>query len=76
MNLSFNLYIQSLTTQPQIGQHILAHQTDNDIVVHQAYKPVIAKFALENKILGGSDFRYNRMSWIKPNFLWMMYQCG
>jgi len=24
----------------------------------------------------GKDFSFNRMSWIKPNFLWMMYRSG
>ncbi|WP_425365083.1 DUF4291 family protein [Eubacterium ruminantium] len=24
----------------------------------------------------GSHFSMNRMSWIKPSFLWMMYRCG
>ncbi|MDX1960977.1 MAG: DUF4291 family protein [Leptospiraceae bacterium] len=46
------------------------------IVVYQAYKPSIANYAVENQKLGGPDFSYSRMSWIKPNFLWMMYRCG
>ncbi|XP_070572295.1 uncharacterized protein [Ptychodera flava] len=25
---------------------------------------------------GGSHFSFDRMSWIKTNFLWMMYRCG
>lgn len=25
---------------------------------------------------GGDKFSYKRMSWIKTNFLWMMYRCG
>lgn len=25
---------------------------------------------------GGEKFSYHRMSWIKTNFLWMMYRCG
>ena len=25
---------------------------------------------------GGGKFSYGRMSWIKTNFLWMMYRCG
>jgi hypothetical protein len=24
----------------------------------------------------GGDFSYSRMSWIKPNFLWMMFRSG
>jgi len=50
--------------------------TDDYIVVYQAYKSSIADFAVENQKLGGSDFSFSRMSWIKPNFLWMMYRCG
>ncbi|EHQ30264.1 DUF4291 domain-containing protein [Mucilaginibacter paludis] len=74
--MSLHLYKQSLTLLPQNGQHILAHQTGNDMVVYQAYKPGIAKFAVDNQFLGGPDFSFTRMSWIKPNFLWMMYRCG
>ena len=25
---------------------------------------------------GGDEFSFSRMSWIKTNFLWMMYRCG
>ena len=25
---------------------------------------------------GGDKFSFSRMSWIKTNFLWMMYRCG
>jgi hypothetical protein len=49
---------------------------DNYIIVYQAYKSSIADFAVEYQKLGGDDFSYSRMSWIKPNFLWMMYRCG
>ena len=46
------------------------------IVVYQAYNHQIADFAVEHQCFGGSHYSYNRMSWIKPNFLWMMYRCG
>ena len=46
------------------------------IIVYQAYNKSIAEYSVENQILGGSEFSYSRMSWIKPNFLWMMYRCG
>jgi len=49
---------------------------DNYMVVYQAYKSSIADFAVKYQKLGGDDFSYSRMSWIKPNFLWMMYRCG
>lgn len=61
---------------PQTGRHIIAYQTDEDIVLYQAYKPEIADYAVANQRLGGPAFSYNRMSWVKPNFLWMMYRCG
>jgi hypothetical protein len=31
---------------------------------------------LKHGQLGGPHFSFARMSWIKPNFLWMMYRCG
>jgi hypothetical protein len=76
MNIITEFYNQGLEHWPKTGQHILAHQTDEQIVVYQAYKKSIARFAAENQYLGGNEYSYNRMSWIKPNFLWMMYRCG
>ncbi len=76
MDISTELYTHSLQRLPKSGQHILGHQDDKLIVVYQAYKNTIADFAVKNQYLGGSDYSYGRMSWIKPNFLWMMYRCG
>lgn len=76
MNIRTHEYSQHIRELPQIGQHIVGHQTDTEIVVYQAYNDSIADFALTNQYLGGPAFSYNRMSWIKPNFLWMMYRCG
>lgn len=76
MNIITEFYQQALEHWPKTGQHILAHQTNEEIVVYQAYKKSIARFAAENQFLGGNEYSYNRMSWIKPNFLWMMYRCG
>ncbi len=76
MNITTELYTDSQKRLPTAGQVILAHQTDNLMVVYQAYNNRIADFAVANQMLGGADFSYNRMSWIKPNFLWMMYRCG
>lgn len=76
MNIITEFYTQGLEQWPKAGQHILAHQTNGQIVVYQAYKKSIANFAVTNQFLGGPEYSYNRMSWIKPNFLWMMYRCG
>lgn len=56
-------------------QEIRAVYTDETIRVYQAYKKEIAQEAVR---LGtfGSHFKMERMSWIKPSFLWMMYRCG
>ncbi len=61
---------------PQSGRHILASQTVDTILVYQAFKPAIADYAIRHQQFGGSDYSYTRMSWIKPNFLWMMYRAG
>lgn len=76
MNITYIPYTQAVAQLPQSGQHILAHQHDGLLVVYQAYKPAIADFAVANQCFGGPDYSFNRMSWIKPNFLWMMYRCG
>ncbi|MBB6129538.1 DUF4291 domain-containing protein [Mucilaginibacter lappiensis] len=76
MKIVTELYQDSLKRLPDAGQRILAHQVDDLVVVYQAYKHSIADFAVKNQFLGGPDFSYNRMSWIKPGFLWMMYRCG
>lgn len=60
---------------PKTGRHILAHFDDTSLIVYQAYRPAIADFAVKHQRFGG-EFSYNRMSWIKPNFLWMVYRAG
>ncbi|MFY0569824.1 DUF4291 domain-containing protein [Archangium lansingense] len=60
---------------PGSGRHILAQHDERTVVVYQAYNPSIGRFAAEHRFFGG-EFRLGRMSWIKTNFLWMMYRCG
>ena len=45
-------------------------------MVYQAYRPSIGEAAARDGKLGAGGFKRERMSWIKPNFLWMMYRCG
>lgn len=68
-------YLDQLSRWPKNGRHILAQFDDESIYVYQAYRPSIAQYAVEHQRFGG-DFSYSRMSWIKPNFLWMMYRSG
>lgn len=61
---------------PDSGEHILAHYDDASVIVYQAYRRSIARYALDHGRFGGPDFSFNLMSWIKPNFLWMMFRSG
>jgi len=75
MNTPTAPYLEQLKKWPQQGQHILAHYDDESIIVYQAYRPGIGHFAARHGFFGG-DFSLTRMSWFKPNFLWMMYRSG
>jgi hypothetical protein len=61
---------------PQSGQHIIGQLRNDNIIVYQAFNPNISKWAIENQKFGGDHYKFTRMSWIKPNFLWMMYRAG
>ena len=67
-------YLKQVARWPASGRHILAHYDETAIVVYQAYRASIAEHALEHGVFGGPEFSFSRMSWIKPNFLWMMYR--
>lgn len=54
---------------------LLAQFTDREVIVYQAYKTELGTFAAEHKYFGGG-FSFERTSWIKPNFTWMMHRCG
>lgn len=65
--------LTQVSNWPKTGRHVLAQYDDHSIVVYQVYRPAIGKFAATYGYFGG-DFSFDRMSWIKPNFLWMMYR--
>ena len=75
MNLILEPYLDQKARWPKQGRHILAQFDAESVVVYQAYNPAIGHFAARHGGFGG-DFRTSRMSWIKPNFLWMMYRSG
>ncbi len=68
-------YTAQAPVWPQSGRHIMAQFDAESIVVYQAYRPAIASFAVQHQRFGG-EFSFSRMSWIKPNFLWMMFRSG
>ncbi|MBL1110325.1 DUF4291 domain-containing protein [Streptomyces sp. 5-8] len=54
---------------------IRARHTDSTITVYQAYAPEIGlPAASEGRF--PQAWKRDRMTWIKPSFLWMMYRCG
>jgi len=53
----------------------MAQYDDEKVIVYQSYRKSIGEFAVKNQFFGGG-FSLERMTWIKPNFLWMMYRNG
>ena len=68
-------YSEQVKAWPKQGRHVLAQFDAETVVVYQAYNPAIGRFAAAHGAFGG-EFSYARMSWIKTNFLWMMYRSG
>ncbi|MFB9239989.1 DUF4291 domain-containing protein [Plantactinospora siamensis] len=57
------------------ARQVRARYSADTITVYQAYPPHIALPA----VAAGrfvAPFKRDRMTWIKPSFLWMMYRCG
>ena len=69
--ISVQDYNDQVTLWPAEGRFILAHYDDLSVIVYQAYRVEIAEYAIKKGYFGG-PFSYSRMSWIKPNFLWMI----
>ncbi|CAF0908185.1 unnamed protein product [Adineta steineri] len=57
------------------GKWILGSFDEESIIVYQAYNQDIAQFACENGcFIDCPGYDQDRMTWIKTNFLWMMYR--
>lgn len=74
-NFEVEGYLKQLSRWPSKGKVILAQHDVESITVYQAYNKAIGHYAVEHGVFGG-DFSFSRMTWIKPNFLWMMYRSG
>lgn len=75
MPLRTEPFIAQNVLWPKSGRVILAQSDSDSVLVYQAYRPSIGHFAAKNGYFGG-EFSMSRMTWIKPNFLWMMYRSG
>jgi len=69
-------YTDQVNRLPKAGRQIIGQTDGDNIIVYQAFNPLIANYAVKNQRFGGPDYSFNRMSWIKPGFLWMMYRAG
>lgn len=74
-------FSQEVNQWPASGNHILAQFDEESIVVYQAYNEKIACAIVKHQNFHHSEcleagFKLTRMSWIKTNFLWMMYRSG
>jgi hypothetical protein len=56
-------------------RQIRARFDERSVVVYQAYRPAIAEAAVAAQRFV-PPFSMNRMTWVKPSFLWMMERCG
>ncbi|MFD3836164.1 DUF4291 domain-containing protein [Streptomyces sp. NPDC058642] len=54
---------------------IRAAHTASTITVYQAYSPALGLPAAREGRFPAA-WKRDRMTWIKPSFLWMMYRCG
>ncbi|WP_406206228.1 DUF4291 domain-containing protein [Kitasatospora sp. NBC_01560] len=62
-----------MTVEPK--HRIRARHTAGTITVYQAYPPHIGLPAAREGRFPAA-WKRDRMTWIKPSFLWMMYRCG
>ncbi|WP_229891060.1 DUF4291 domain-containing protein [Streptomyces mashuensis] len=67
--------LQDLPAPPEPTHRIRAVHTAGTVTVYQAYAPAIGRpAAAEGRF--PAAWKRDRMTWIKPSFLWMMYRCG
>lgn len=62
-------------TEPVPFRQIRARYDDRTVTVYQAYSDQIAQPALDAGTFV-EPFKRDRMTWIKPSFLWMAYRSG
>lgn len=65
-----------MSVPAQLPTHqIRAVHTDTTVTVYQAYTPSIGIPAARDGRFPAA-WKRDRMTWIKPSFLWMAYRCG
>jgi hypothetical protein len=74
-------YKQQVSLWPTAGRHILASHDTSTVIVYQAFCNSIADAIIKTNNFHSdevirSGYSFTRMTWIKTNFLWMMYRSG
>lgn len=57
------------------SRRVRAAYSEDTVTVYQAYAPVIGVPAARDGRFPPA-WKRDRMTWVKPSFLWMMYRCG
>jgi hypothetical protein len=76
MELLKEEYSSYTSRLPGAGKQIIGQYDQKWMIVYQAFNPLIGQYAVKHQRFGGENYNFNRMSWIKPGFLWMMYRAG
>ena len=62
-----------------MNKHVQVFEAEYDnegVYFYQAFGDSIRLYAIKHQKLGGEKFNPERMTWIKPNFAWMLYRSG
>ena len=74
ISLPLTSYEEQQANLPAEGNHFIALEADDTLTFYAAFNDAIANYAVANQCFGGHAFSFNRMTWIKPGFMWMMYR--
>ena len=74
--LQYESYADHERHLPSSGRFIIAQFDEESIIVYQAFNETIARYAVENGRFGGPAYDDDRITHIKPSFLWMMHYSG
>lgn len=61
---------------PSSGRYIITQFNEDSVFVYQAFNEQIAAYAVRHQRFGGPEYDFNRTTWLKPSFLWMMHYSG
>jgi len=69
-------YLSQKTQWPKQGKAIVGQYNQECILLYQAFCPSIAEAAVlsQDFVTNNPEFNPGRMTWVKPNFLWMMFR--